>query len=136
MANASPGHLWVGTDGEPTFQIYTEQDGLPNGVIYTIRPDEEGGLWMSTNKGLSRFDLETETFTNFDSRHGLQSDEFNFGAGYRAQSGELFFGGVNGYNAFHPRQLLDRISPEETDTGAAAFVPSPSGSFLVAFDSH
>jgi len=75
-------------------------------VVYAIRPDNAGGLWLSINNGLSRFDPENETFANFDVRHGLQANEFNFGASHRSASGELFFGGINGYNAFYPERLL------------------------------
>ena len=112
--------MWVGTRGgglakleagsaaasTARFKTYSDSDGLPNPVVYAIRPDNAGGLWLSTNNGLSRFDPEHETFTNFDVRHGLQANEFNFGASHRSASGELFFGGINGYNAFYPERLL------------------------------
>ena len=69
-------------------------------------PTATGYLWLSTNNGLSRFDPRTGGFRkNYDISHGLQSNEFNFGAHYRSAGGELFFGGVNGFNAFHPRRL-------------------------------
>ena len=41
----------------------------------------------------------------FRRNHGLQGDEFNFGAHYRAPDGTLYFGGSNGYNAFMPEHL-------------------------------
>jgi hypothetical protein len=58
-------------------------------VVYAIRPDNAGGLWLSTNNGLSRFDPEHETFANFDVRHELQANEFNSGASHRSARGEL-----------------------------------------------
>ncbi len=112
------GNLWIGTQvglnrlerldaatGEAVFRRYLEQDGLPNNLIYGIESDGGGGLWLATNRGLSRFDPRTETFKNFDTSHGLYSDEFNVGAHYRGPSGELFFGGIDGYNAFHPDRI-------------------------------
>ncbi len=43
---------------------------------------------------------------------GLQSNEFNTGACSMSQDGELFFGGVNGFNAFHPARIQeDRAVP-------------------------
>jgi len=110
------GILWLGTHGgglerfDPkteTFTHYQVQDGLPSDVVYGILQDDQGHLWLSTNHGLSRFDPQTEAFRNYDASDGLQSNEFNGGAYFQSQSGEMFFGGVNGFNAFYPDQVED-----------------------------
>jgi len=98
------GIVWFGTRGglnrlDPQnrqFSFYSVADGLPNEVIYGVLMDNAGQLWMSTNKGISRFDRSTETFTNFGINDGLQGEEFNNGAFFRAETGEMYFGGVNG----------------------------------------
>ena len=109
-------YLWLGTSGgglnrmdldAETFQHFTEADGLPNNVVYGVLADEAGHLWMSTNKGLARFDPQTSTFTNYDVHDGLQSNEFNAGAYFKSNRGELFFGGIYGFNHFYP----DAITP-------------------------
>jgi len=120
----SRSRLWVGTSGGgldqfvregETFRHFTVEDGLPNNVIYGILEDDEGNLWLSTNKGLSRFDPEAVSFRNYDVGDGLQSNEFNVGAHYRAENGELMFGGVNGFNLFHPQSLEDNgLAPQVT----------------------
>ena len=108
------GTLWVGTFGgglnkfdreTETFIHYSEKDGLPNDMVYGILEDKGGCLWLSTNRGLSRFDPHTETFKNYDVSDGLQSNEFNGGAYFKSDSGEMFFGGINGFNAFYPSDL-------------------------------
>ena len=109
------GRLWVGTiDGlnkfEPeseTFIRYTEKDGLPNNVIYGVLEDGQGRIWISTNKGISRYDPRTETFKNYDVTDGLQGNEFNGGSYYKSNSGEMFFGGINGLSAFYPELIVD-----------------------------
>jgi signal transduction histidine kinase/serine phosphatase RsbU (regulator of sigma subunit)/streptogramin lyase len=112
----SRGTLWVGTDGgglnkfdreTATFTAYRQQDGLPNDTIYGIEEDTEGNLWLSTNNGLSKFDPVAETFKNYSASNGLQSNEFNQGAHFKGPDGELFFGGINGFNAFRPDQIRD-----------------------------
>jgi PAS domain S-box-containing protein len=112
------GILWVGTYGgglnrfdEETqnFVYFHEADGLADGVVYSILEDNDGYLWMSTNKGLSKFDPRTQIFTNFNVSHGLQSNEFNQGAYYKTRSGEMIFGGINGFNVFHPDSLRDDL---------------------------
>ena len=110
------GILWLGTWGgglnkfdtaTGKFVHYTEKDGLPNDVIYGILEDDHGNLWLSTNKGISRFNLQTETFKNYNIHDGLQSYEFNGGAYHKSESGEMFFGGINGFNAFYPGEIKD-----------------------------
>ena len=114
--------IWIGTDGgglnqfdraTERFTHYTEKDGLPNNVIYGILEDDNGHLWLSTNKGLSRFDPPTKTFRNYDINDGLQSNEFNQGAYYKsaAAPGRMYFGGLNGFNAFYPNRVKDDTQP-------------------------
>jgi signal transduction histidine kinase len=108
------GTVWVGTWGgglnyfdrvTQTFAHYTEKGGLPNDTVYGILADAAGFLWLSTNNGLSKFDPHTETFQNYDVSDGLQSNEFDAGAYFQSSSGEMFFGGVGGFNAFVPEQI-------------------------------
>ena len=108
------GVLWLGTFGgglnslDPrTGQVvhYREAEGLPSEIVYGVLQDERGHLWMSTNAGLSMLDPETAQFTNYGVADGLQSKEFNAGAFYKSSTGEIFFGGVNGLNAFFPENV-------------------------------
>jgi signal transduction histidine kinase/ligand-binding sensor domain-containing protein len=110
------GIYWIGTGGgglnkynpeTDTFIHYREKDGLPNDVVYGVLEDEDGFLWLSTNNGLSKFDPRTEVFRNFDVLDGLQSNEFNRNASFKSQHGEIFFGGVNGFNAVIPSEIQD-----------------------------
>ena len=106
----SRGRFWVGTsaglnrfdEASGRFKVYTTVDGLPNNLIYDILEDGQGRLWLSTNKGLSCFDPETGAFVNYGMDDGLQNDEFNLGASLKASTGEMFFGGIGGFNVFHP----------------------------------
>lgn len=109
----SAGQLWVGTasgldlleTANGSVTRYSTRDGLPNDTIYAILHDRSGNLWISTDDGLSRFDPRDISFRNFGTVDGLQSAEFNGGAAYRASDGELFFGGINGFNAFYPERI-------------------------------
>jgi signal transduction histidine kinase/ligand-binding sensor domain-containing protein/CheY-like chemotaxis protein/HPt (histidine-containing phosphotransfer) domain-containing protein len=113
--------MWIGTQsgglnrwdpvnrdaGRGVFKRYTQSDGLASMTVYGILGDDQGNLWLSSNHGLSRFDPRADGFRHFDTSHGLQSHEFNFGAYFRGGDGRLYFGGVNGFNAFHPSQVVD-----------------------------
>lgn len=110
------GVMWAGTDhglckvnerNDGIARFYSEKDGMPNAFVYGVIGDDAGKLWLSTNKGLSRFDPETETFRNYSVTDGLQSNEFNTNAHYKTVDGELYFGGINGYNHFYPEAIQD-----------------------------
>jgi len=111
----SHGNLWVGTTQglnlfdniEEKFTRYTTANGLPNNVIYRIEEDKRGYIWLSTNNGLSRLTPKTAEFKNYDIDHGLQSNEFNSGSSFISKNGELFFGGIKGFNRFYPENIID-----------------------------
>jgi len=111
----SDGSLWIGTteginlldSSRRAFTHITEKEGIPNNTIYSILDDQDGNLWVSTDKGIFRFTPRTREIRDFDINDGLQGNEFNGGAGFKSASGEIFFGGVNGLNAFFPEQFRD-----------------------------
>ncbi|MCK0159978.1 two-component regulator propeller domain-containing protein [Allomuricauda sp. F6463D] len=117
--------LWIGTNGnglksfDPTSTKvlhFTTEDGLPNNVIYGILPDKEGDLWLSSNRGITKFFLKENQpiIENYENYDGLQSYEFNTGAYFRADDGTLYFGGLEGLNWFRPEQLQTNPSKPKT----------------------
>lgn len=114
------GVLWIGTYGgglnkfDPVtqkFTAYTEKDGLSNNSVYGVIGGEPGTLWLTTNLGACKFDIQEEVFTNFLASDGLQSNEFNTGAFFHSANGELFLGGINGLNAFYPSDIKINEQP-------------------------
>lgn len=112
--NDKNGNIWLGTHGAGLIKvaaisneltIYNVENGLPNNVVYGILEDMKNNLWLSTNKGLSRFTPSTNIFNSFTEKDGLMSDEFNSGAYFLSSSGEMFFGGIFGFNYFKPELL-------------------------------
>ena len=93
------------------FTAFTVADGLANNYVYNILPDDLGCLWLSTNRGLSQFNLNDHTFRNFEVSDGLPGNEFNAGAAYRSPAGDLYFGGVNGMVGYKPEKILDNPYP-------------------------
>ena len=112
----SRGFLWMGTWGggmvsfdrkREIFTAYTDRDGLPSNSIYGALEDEYGNFWMSSNNGICRFDPRERVCKSYNERDGLQSNEFNGNSFFRAPSGEMFFGGTEGFNAFFPAEITD-----------------------------
>lgn len=115
-----PAHtLWIGTKGGGINRLdidsglvdhVTTKNNLPDNVVYGILPGSRGELWCSTNRGLARIrynaSKEIEGITAFTATQGLQDNEFNTQAFFKASNGELLFGGVNGLNHFFPEEVL------------------------------
>lgn len=93
------------TTGET--HIYTKNNGLASNTVCGIVPDGKGNYWISTFNGLSFFSYDKQSFHNFYESDGFSHNEFNRFSFYRdAASDRYFFGGVNGLNAFYPKDLL------------------------------
>ncbi|MDZ7763848.1 MAG: SpoIIE family protein phosphatase [Melioribacteraceae bacterium] len=111
------GFVWVSTYGgglnrfDPStekFLRFTEGNSkLPNNGVYGALPDKNGFLWISTNNGITKFDPKTFEFRNYTVDDGLQSEEFNGGSYHLAHNGEMFFGGIKGFNSFIPEEVSD-----------------------------
>ena len=105
------GNMWVGTGGEGLFVYskqqqkffaYAQREGLPNNVIHKVLEDDQGHIWVSTNRGISRLDTKRRRFINYSQFNGLQSNAFLNGSGMKSARGILFFGGAEGFNYINP----------------------------------
>lgn len=110
----SRGNIWAGTGGEGIalfdpktrrFKSYGVNEGLSSGMINKVLEDAQGRIWVSTNDGISFFDVNKKKFTNYTSHNGLQNNTFALGAGLRAADDMLFFGGIAGFNYIDTRGL-------------------------------
>lgn len=110
------GNLWIGTLGgglnyldrkSQVFTTFTENEGLASNVVYGMMEDRNKNLWLSTNNGISQFNPRTRRFRNFGVSDGLQSAEYRSNSFFKTEDGEMFFGGVRGFNAFYPDSLKD-----------------------------
>jgi len=111
--------IWIGTNGglikydrqSKQFNILYDKDGLPSNYVVAIEEDTYGNLWLSTLNGISKFnkDIEHPIFINYDVKDGLQGYTFNNGASFKSESGELFFAGQNGFNAFHSSNINKQV---------------------------
>jgi signal transduction histidine kinase/ligand-binding sensor domain-containing protein/ActR/RegA family two-component response regulator len=114
-------NFWLGTEGglnsfmrkDSSFICYYEENGLPDNSIKGICEDEHGNLWLSTNKGISKFTNgimrpDKPVFKNFNtSDGGLQGNEFKERSYFKDSDGYIYFGGTNGYNVFHPDSMKE-----------------------------
>jgi PAS domain S-box-containing protein len=109
------GNIWIGTSSgvnrfnktDSVFTHYTIRDGLPSNLIYDIIEDDNGNLWFSTGGGLAMKNPMDDTSKTFLVEDELLGKEFNIKAVYKADDGEMFFGGIDGLVSFYPDSLSD-----------------------------
>jgi diguanylate cyclase (GGDEF)-like protein len=114
---------WLPADrkaGRPVFSRYGKRQGMVSNTLHGILEDEVGALWLSSNRGVSRFYPSTGHVRHFDKMNGLPGDEFNFGARFRSTDGTLFFGSTDGLVEFQPSRV--RANPHHPSTAVTAFV--------------
>ncbi len=114
------GSVWISTSqglfeltSNDSINIFTEKDGLPNEIIYASLEDNLGNIWVSTNKGIAKLSFnDGKTFIkNYDASDGLQGNEFNQASCYKSSKDVLYFGGINGYSYFKPKELKENPFP-------------------------
>jgi PAS domain S-box-containing protein len=114
--------LWIGSDEgglnlfvrkTKKFIHFSTEQGLPNNSIVGILEDNKGNLWISSNNGLSKVTIDTTrvipklSFRNYTVQDGLQDKIFNRWAYFKSRTGEMYFGGLNGFNVFNPDSIKD-----------------------------
>ena len=113
--------LLMGTNGGGIFQFnyqtktisrITDADGLPDMTVYGILKPSDKRIWFSSNKGIFSYNLTTKSYRVYNFIDGLQSNEFNRNAYYISSSKKMYFGGIEGFNAFYDDDpLVNSISP-------------------------
>jgi ligand-binding sensor domain-containing protein len=112
--------LWLGTfdsglvrfdTRSETCTLYTPDDGLAHVDVAAITIDDANRLWMTTSNGLSLFDLEHSVFTTFTETDGLQNTSFFYHAHHQNERGEIYVGGRNGFDVFHPDSVVINTKP-------------------------
>lgn len=124
------GRIWAGTDGagiaifSPDFKLlrtFSTSDYLNNNVVYSLLPQNDSTIWISSNAGLTSIIFNEDVILNkqkpvvrnYDEINGLQSNEFNTGAYLQLSDGRFAFGGLNGINLFNPNDIKETpLSPK------------------------
>ncbi len=121
----SRGLIWVGTregvnilnlESNNLDYITEKSYGLCNNNICGIAEDQSHNIWLTTSNGATRVVVQrnhedgTHNYGiyNYNSRDGLQSDEFNPGAIATLDDGRVIMGGLNGINWVRPKTEDER----------------------------
>ncbi len=111
-------NLWVGTTdnglnlkrrNSTKFEHYNQAHGLASNVVRSIEKDSKGGVWISGNRGLSKFNVKQKTFSNYTTLDGLTSNNHFQNASLRTSEGKIYFGNNDGFSAFYPDSIVKNI---------------------------
>jgi signal transduction histidine kinase/ligand-binding sensor domain-containing protein/DNA-binding response OmpR family regulator len=111
MAQLKNGDFLIGTyengllhynPAKNSLRQFNKSNGFPSNSIIGVIEAANGDVWVSTTNGLVKFNSGSGSFILYTKDDGLQANEFKENAYYRLQSGEILFGGTNGFNLFHP----------------------------------
>jgi len=83
-------------------------NGFPSKCIFAALEDSRGAIWVSTNKGISKYDPANKIVKNFTLEDGLQGEAFKPHSAWAGKSGKFYFGGINGFNSFSPEQVVEK----------------------------
>jgi signal transduction histidine kinase/ligand-binding sensor domain-containing protein/DNA-binding response OmpR family regulator len=83
---------------------HTELDQV---FVKAIEEDQNGNLWISTSNGIFKLDPISLKVKKYNKADGLQGNEFEANASLTTREGNIFFGGINGFNYFHPAFIKD-----------------------------
>ena len=107
------GNIWIGSfhglhridKRSGLSRVITTKNGLPDNMVTGIEEDINNVLWVSTGRGLSRYNPETEEFINFLAEDGIQSNEFRRRSHFKGKNDKMYFGGIKGITTFIPSTI-------------------------------
>ena len=149
------GKLWISTcgdglymlnadksaDGAPVFNHFTTSNlGFLSNELESILEDDKGNLWIG-GYGISKLDTKTMSVTTYTEKDNLQSNSFKIWAACRMNDGKMAFGGINGFNIFHPDSIGQNTLPPEIVISSVSvknvkLAPSETSSVVLDYDSN
>ena len=130
IINDKFGYMWLSTDSGvlvyngSTFKSVTERDGLSSNTVYYIQSDEDGNLWMGTNNGIDKLDLnkfvnqKAISLKHYGKEDGFIGVECNQNSFYRDISGKLWIGTIGGITIYDPSEEKTNPVPPKVQISA------------------
>lgn len=106
--------IWIGTEGDGlnrldpssgSFTLWSTDTGLPHDHVEGIVEDDDGRLWVTTNDGAARMDLESGRILTLREPAGLAGNRFYANGAHRAPDGRLYFAGPDGVTIVDPSTI-------------------------------
>lgn len=111
----SGGRIWAATrnglvyikdtNHPQQYEHYGDKENLEDSHVRAIQEDRQGAIWISTNGGISCWDKQKKSFTNYNHHDGVPLGDFMDGSVCMTADGTINFGSQNGVCFFKPELL-------------------------------
>ncbi len=107
-------YAWIATNGgglnrldlkTDSFRIFNMNTGLTSDALMSMLKDKQGNFWISSTRGMMKFNPKTFAIDKYDKSQGLQGTEFKYNSQCQLTDGRMMFGGVNGLTVFNPDSI-------------------------------
>ena len=107
-------YAWIATNGgglnrldlrTDSFKVFTMTEGLSSNALQSVLKDKHNNLWISSTRGLMKFNPVSYEIEIYDKSQGIQGSEFKYNSQYLLSNGQMMFGGVNGLTVFNPDSI-------------------------------
>ncbi len=119
------GNIWfnfrdnslIRSDSEfENYIVFDKKKGIPDAMLIAVTEDDDDNLWVSSNQGiikLANIIANPDSFSVrvYNKSDNLQSQEFLYHSVAKSSLGEIYFGGINGFNSFYPYMIADNPYP-------------------------
>ena len=103
-----------------------DPQSISSNTVYDVMQDSRGNLWVSTDKGLNKFDKQTATFKRFDKRAGFEAKIVH--NMLEDRSGRLWMGTNIGLVVFDiEREQVVKVYTTEDGLHSHDFFPTARG---------
>ena len=125
-----------------SFNAYTLAEGLPSLLANAVGEDSDGRIWVTTNRGLARWDEISLQFCAYNQQKGLSHHPFSNAAMLCLPNGHMIVGGEGGGSVFDPNIIalphpipqlrlinFTLLTTGKTNETIATFIPNDSLTF-------
>jgi ligand-binding sensor domain-containing protein len=107
-------YAWIATNGgglnrldlkTDSFKTFNMEGGLSSDALMSMLKDKHGNFWISSTRGMMKFNPTTFVINKYDKSQGLQGTEFKYNSQCQLSDGRMMFGGVNGLTVFNPDSI-------------------------------
>jgi len=137
-------YAWIATNGgglnrldlkTDSFRIFNIASGLSSDALMAMLKDRKGNIWISSTRGMMKFNPTTFKIDKYDKSQGLQGTEFKYNAQCLLSDGRMMFGGVDGINVFNPdsvrnSQIVASVNFTDLKIFNESIIPGEKGSPL------
>lgn len=94
-------------------------DPVETKTLHAVYPGKGNDLWLSSERGIIRFDKDLKRYRVYTSADGLSDNEFNRISHFQDHDSTIYFGSIHGVTAFKPQ---DFTTWEADNTGGRVMV--------------